>query len=119
MFYLAFYLWRTCCLIRAIIRCFSFITYQFAATFWTMRNKMYFFTYQQSTRIHFYTCNLRNNFTAFFYIDHISHVQVQTGYDISVVQGSSFHHRSRKLNGIQIGYRSNSPCSTDLISHLV
>jgi len=83
-----------------------------------MSNKLYFVTYH-NTGVFVHTYNLWNNLTAFFYIYHITNMQIQPFYDVGIMERSTLYHGSGQLYRIQIGHRSHSTCSPHLIGHLV
>ena len=96
----------------------SFVTNQFSATFWTMRDKMHLFT-GLTTCIGVYAHYFRDYLPSFFHVNHVPDMKIQTRNDIGIMQRSTFDDCSSQLNGIQIGYRSHCTRPSYLISHLI
>ena len=116
MLYLALDLRRTSRIIGAIMRRFALIACQRATTFRTFVDETDLIAYHE-TGIHIHTYNLRDDFTALFYIHHITNVQVEPFNDIGIVQGSTLHHRTGQLDRIEIGHWRNGTGASYLISH--
>ena len=116
MLNLAFYLWRTCCFICAVISRFIFVTNQRTATFWAMCDKLDFFTSCRTSR-QFHSCYFRDNLPSFFHIHHVSDMKVERSDDVGIMKRGTANYSTRKLNRIQIGHRSNRTSSSYLISN--
>ena len=117
MLYFPFNLRRTSGFIGAIVGCFSFKTYQFAAAFGTMGDKLHFFTDKHTAGILIDTGYFGDDFTAFFHIHHVAYMQVQPLDNICIVQGGTFHNGAGQLYGGQIGNRSDCAGTSYLVGN--
>ena len=116
MFDFSFNLWWTGSIIRTIMGRLALISCQRATTFRTTGNKTNFVA-QHETSFLIHSHNLRNDFTPLFHIHHITQTQIQSFNNVSIVQGSTFDHRSGQLNRFQISHRSYGTGTPYLIGY--
>ena len=97
---------------------FSFVSYQFTATFRTVSDEFYLFTdHEAGRRIH--TGYFGDDFSSLFYIDHIAYMQIESFNDIRIMQRCALHYCARKLYRVEIGYRCYGAGSPYLIGYHV
>ena len=113
----ALYLCGATVFVRAVMCGFVLVAYQSAAAFRTVCDESHLLaSFRTCVLVH--SRNLRNDFAALFHVHHIAQMQVERLDDVGIVERSTFHHRTRKLNRFQIGHGSYRSRTSHLIRHL-
>ena len=117
MLYTPLYLRRTPGVVGAVMSRLTLVAHQFGTTFRAMRDEMHGLCAGR-TLIRSHTDNLRNYLTALFHIDEIAYVQVETLYEVFVVERSPLHQSACQLHGFHICHGRDGTRAPHLVGHL-
>ena len=111
---LALYLCRTSRLIRTECLSFLLISYQSDSAIRTSQREV---GKCRISRPHaqLHTCDLRNDLSAFLYIDIIAYMDVKQLHLVCIMKRSTLYYCAAELHRIEVCHRSDCSCSSDLI----